>query len=319
MSGFNLLPVFGAASFGKNFTDTEEMKAIYEVLLADGCHNIDTARIYGESEVLLGKTGAGSKFTIDSKTAGGFTKGVDTGKQILKNIKESVQKVGVKQIDIYYFHSPDPSLDLEDQLSGVQKAYEEGLIKRFGLSNFNAETVTKAHEIATKNGWLLPTVYQGNYNAVARKQETVLFPTLRKLGISFYAYSPIAGGFLTKTKAQVQGGKDAGRFSKGDAYSEMYHKLYNRPLLLNALENWENAAKEANVSKAEMAYRWVAFSSSLNKQHGDAIIFGASKKEQVKETLQWLKSGPLPESAVKQIESIWKDIEHEAPLDNVHF
>jgi aflatoxin B1 aldehyde reductase len=145
----------------------------------------------------------------------------------------------------------------------------------------------------------------------------VLFPTLRKLGISFYAYSPIAGGFLTKTKAQVEEGKDAGRFSKGHAFYDLYSKLYNRPLLLEALQKWEDAAKEAGVSNAELAYRWVAFDSPLDKKHGDAIIFGASKYEQIQETLQWLKNGKLPANVVEKIDAIWKDIEHEAPLDNI--
>ena len=88
--------------------------------------------------------------------------------------------------------------------------------------------------------------------------------------------------------------------------------------MLDALQMWEDAAKEAGVSRAEMAYRWVAFDSPLDKKYGDAIIFGASKMEQVSETLDWLTKGKLPSSAVEAIEKIWKSIEHEAPLDNFH-
>ena len=60
-----------------------------------------------------------------------------------------------------------------------------GAFKRFGLSNFPIELVRKVHEHCRSEGYVLPTVYQGNYSAVARKQETILFPGLRELGISF--------------------------------------------------------------------------------------------------------------------------------------
>lgn len=135
------------------------------------------------------------------------------------------------------------------------------------------------------------------------------------MGISFYAYSPIAGGFLTKTKSQITEG-NAGRFSHGHAFSKMYHGLYNKESYLHALDIWDSAANEINVSKAELAYRWVAFNSPLNAKHGDAIIFGASKLEQVSETLQWLKAGALPDKTVQKIDELWKTIEKDAPLDN---
>ena len=155
----------------------------------------------------------------------------------------------------------------------------------------------------------------GNYNAVARKQEEVLFPTLRKLGMSFYAYSPIAGGFLTKTKQDILDGK--GRFNDNEL-GGLYKKLYNRSAYLDALEHWEKAAKAEGVSAAELAYRWVAYNSPLSNDHGDAIIFGASSFDQMTKTLGYFKTGPLSDKALEEIDRVWKSIEHEAPLDNYH-
>jgi aflatoxin B1 aldehyde reductase len=117
------------------------------------------------------------------------------------------------KVDIFYIHAPDTSVALDDWVPGVQEVYKTGVFSRFGLSNFQADTVQEVYDYCKKNGYVLPTVYQGNYSAVARKQDTLLFPLLRKLGIAFYAYSPIAGGFLTKTKQQIEEG--AGRFNKG--------------------------------------------------------------------------------------------------------
>lgn len=155
----------------------------------------------------------------------------------------------------------------------------------------------------------------GNYSAVARKQEELLFPTLRKLGIAFYAYSPIAGGFLTKTKQDIEEGK--GRFNK-DALGGMYNNMYAKSAYLEALSKWESIAKEEGISRAELAYRWVTYNSPLKQEYGDAIIFGASSLDQIKETLRWINSGPLSKQATKEIDEVWKTIEHEAPLDNYH-
>jgi aryl-alcohol dehydrogenase-like predicted oxidoreductase len=208
-------------------------------------------------------------------------------------------------------------VELEDQLKGINEAYKAGYFKRFGLSNFKAADVQRVYDIAKEKGYPLPTVYQGNYSAVARKQETELVPTLRKLGIAFYVYSPIAGGLLTKTVQQLrEGSEDAGRFAKGHRMQGLYGGLYNKPSYYKALELWEEAAKEAGTSRAELAYRWVAFDSVIDPKYGDAVVFGASKHSQISETLVWLKRGSVGEAAKAKIDEIWKVIEHEAPLDN---
>lgn len=194
--------------------------------------------------------------------------------------------------------------------------YKTGVFARFGLSNFQAETVQQVYDYCKENDFVLPTVYQGNYSAVARKQDTLLFPLLRKLNIAFYAYSPIAGGFLTKTAQQVKDG--AGRFATDTFIGQMYAGMYGKPTYLEALSEWEAIAKDVGCSRAELAYRWVSYNSPLDPKYGDAIIVGASSLEQLSQTLEGLTKGPLPESASKRIDAVWEKIQHEAPLDNYH-
>lgn len=218
---------------------------------------------------------------------------------------------------MYNIHAPDPTLDLEDMLKGINDAYKAGYFKRFGLSNFTTEEVEQVHAVCTEKGYTLPKVYEGNYNPVSRTVEQSLFPTLRKLGISFYAYSPMAGGFLTKTAEQLaKKGPDAGRFGGSGLGTDMYNALYNKPSYLKALELWAEAAQAAGCSKAELAYRWVACDSPLSNEHGDALIFGCSKPAQIPEVLGWLKKGSVGAEARAKIDEIWKMVEHEAPIDN---
>jgi aflatoxin B1 aldehyde reductase len=92
-------------------------------------------------------------------------------------------------------------------MGAINEMHAAGKFKRFGLSNFEAKDVEFIYDYQSANQGVLPTVFQGNYNAVSRPIESTLFPTLRKLGISFHAYSPIAGGFLVRSADQFQEGK----------------------------------------------------------------------------------------------------------------
>ncbi|RMZ90533.1 hypothetical protein DV736_g2233, partial [Chaetothyriales sp. CBS 134916] len=320
MTSQGLKIVFGTAGFGnlEPYKTAESIEHVFEILEKHDVKILDTAQVYGNSEQTLGEVKAGSRFTIDTKWHGGFNPGASptstpTKENIVRSAKESLAKLGVSEVDIFYIHAPDSNVPLEDTLAGVNEVYKDGAFKRFGLSNYPASEVQKVYDISKANGYVLPTVYQANYNPVARKQETILFPTLRKLGISVYIYSPIAGGFLTKTKEDIENG--AGRFGK-DKLGGLYYGLYAKPSLLAILPKWAKIADDAGVSKSELAYRWVAYHSSVKQENGDAIIVGASSVNQLEQTLTGLEKGPLPEAAVKAVDEIWQEIEHEAPVDN---
>ena len=92
------------------------------------------------------------------------------------------------QVHIIYLHYPDRSVPFEETCIAINQAYREGKFDRFGLSNFAAAEVEQIVDLCKENGFVVPSVYQGLYNAVARQGEKELFPVLRKHGIAFYAY-----------------------------------------------------------------------------------------------------------------------------------
>jgi len=314
MSGLKVIFGGGMIGSGRGFKNKDDLEALFAVLKQYDVRTIDTAQLYGDSEELLGSVNAGSQFIIDTKWKGGFAPGSPTQEDIVKTAEESMQRLNMDKVDIFYIHAPDSSVPLSSTLAGVNEVYKKGYFTRFGLSNYQAKDVEAVYNHCKENGYVLPSVYQGNYSAVARKQDTLLFPTLRKLNIAFYAYSPLAGGFLTKTKEQIAGG--AGRF--GDMLGGMYKSMYAKPAYLEALSEWETIAKDTGCSKGDLAYRWVTYNSPLKPEQGDGVIVGASSLKQLEQTLEGLKAGPLPEEAVKKIDQIWTKIEHEAPLDNYH-
>lgn len=218
-------------------------------------------------------------------------------------------------MDVYYIHAPDRRFPLEEFLAGVNALYQAGKFKRFGLSNYLATEVDEVVRVCREKGYVLPTVYQGNYSAVARRMETELLPTLRKHNIAFNAYSPIAGGFLTKdVEMLISGGE--GRWDPTTMLGGLYHGLYNKKNMLDGLRLWDKISKESGIPKAELAYRWVAHNSALKGELGDGVIFGTRTIEQLNQTLAGFAKGPLDSEIVAQIEQVWKIVEVDAPLDN---
>lgn len=173
------------------------------------------------------------------------------------------------------------------------------------------------HRLATEKGSVVPTVFQGNYNPLSRHYEQELFPLLRKLKIAFWAYSPLAGGFLVKSSQAIAEG-NKGRWNQNSTVGHQYHGLYSKPTLISALEKWESIAKGIGITKASLAYRWVSYHSALKADLNDCVIIGASSPTQLRQTLEGLDEGPLPAKVLPDIEDIWEIVRTEAPVDNYH-
>lgn len=100
---------------------------------------------------------------------------------------------------------------------------------------------------------MLPSVFTGSYSAVARLPEDRLLPLLRKHKIAFYAYSPIAGGFLAKSSQEFRDQSFAGRWAMSGFLGMIYQFMYNKPNALEALDKWHEIAAAEGVSVTEMA------------------------------------------------------------------
>lgn len=305
--------VFGSYTLNDAWNSTEEALKMMDYLKKEGINKFDTARIYTGNEQRLGELPGHEDFIIDTKLGGGFVPGTLTKEHIISDAEDSYAKVKVPQFDILYIHAPDPAVSMEEALEEINKVHKKGIFRRLGLSNFSADQVQEVYDISKRNGYPLPAVYQGNYNAISRHNETILFPKLRELGIIFYAYSPIAGGFLAKTLEQIDAG--AGRLSD-EGVGKLYDALYNRPAIREGLADWGHIAEKEGVPKAELAYRWVAYHSALDAKNGDAVLFGARNMQQLEQTVESLKKGPLSEEAVKAIDAFWKKVQKDAPVDN---
>jgi aflatoxin B1 aldehyde reductase len=174
--------------------DTPTEVESYLNSFADRGHTtLDTARTYsvhaeGSSEPRIGAVQARKRFTIDTKVVSGGVDHPHSRELIAKSIEDSLAALKVPQVDVEYLHWPDRSTPFEETCEAMDKAYREGKFRRFGLSNYSASDVEEIVSICEKRGFVSPSVYQGQYNPIARNVEEELFPVLRRHGIAFHAY-----------------------------------------------------------------------------------------------------------------------------------
>ena len=134
--------------------------------------------------------------------------------------------------------------------------------------------------------------------------------------MSFYAYSPIAGGFLVKNSTDLRTRQVEGRFSGKTPLGDMYNVLYGKESMYEALDEWGKIASDAGISKAALAYRWITYHSALEGPNGDGVVIGASNNSQLEDTLVAIEDGPLEARIAKRASDIWEKVKADAPRDN---
>ncbi|OAA39481.1 aflatoxin B1 aldehyde reductase member 2 [Beauveria brongniartii RCEF 3172] len=308
--------VFGAGNVGDGLLDPivrfdskEEVNVILETFLKRGYNHIDTSRGYsthapGTSEARLAAADAGSKFVIDTKVSSREA-GAHAANKIASQIDLSLDVLRIDQINIEYLHHPDRATPFEETCEAIDKSYRAGKFKRFGLSNYTAAEVEQFVEICKRRGFVKPSVYQGQYNAIVRSGEKELFPVLRKHNISFYAWSPTAAGFFAGNYKDV---KPGGRFDKSHFLGSIYSKLYLKSQIQEATEAALTTGAKFGISGHAAALRWIAYHSILDNQYGDSIILGASSPEQLSSNLDMIEAGPLPDEVAQAMSGLFESI-----------
>jgi len=299
---------------GARVHNIDDVRAILDTFQEHGHTEIDTARGYtsGTSEELLGSVEWKKRGLIAATKIYPSDSIKHTAKDIRATLDKSLAALQTDKVDIYYLHAPDRSTPLEVSLKAIDDLHQEGKFDRFGISNYPSWEVGEIVALCRINNWVQPTVYQGLYNAIHRSVEPELFPALRKYGISFYEYNPLGGGFFTgRYKTQDTQPEPGSRFdvSKGVGSAKAYRNRYWNDKYFSALEIVEEAAKKHNLTIGEVALRWMSHHSALKREHGDAIIMGASSLAHVHENLLDLEKGPLPEEVVDALDTAWRVVD----------
>ncbi len=161
----------------------------------------DTADMYGPftNEKLLGKALAGRRDQVVLATKFGNQRGADgaflgvsgSPEYVRKSCDESLERLGVDHIDLYYQHRVDKTVPIEDTVGAMAELVSAGKVKHLGLSEASAATIRRAHAVHPISA------LQSEYSLWSRDPEGDILNTLGELGIGFVPYSPLGRGFLT--------------------------------------------------------------------------------------------------------------------------
>lgn len=310
MSGVNL--ILGTMTFGESVFHPEAEQFVNAFLDA-GYRELDTAYVYneGQCEKLLGnvlKKIERSKFNISTKVNPRISGKLD-GEAACIQLNESLNRLGIDYADTFYLHFPDPLTPVDSVLEACADLYRQGKFKELGLSNFPAWMVADVWHRCDRNGWVKPTVYEGIYNPLTRKAETELNACLDQFGMRFYAYNPLAGGLLTGRYERAEDAPADGRFTHRPNYQGRYWKKS----YFNAISMIKEAAGKHGLSLIEVTYRWLAHHSMLCAGRGDAIIIGASKPEHLRQNMEAIRMGALPEDILETFEKAWAVSKADSP------
>jgi aryl-alcohol dehydrogenase-like predicted oxidoreductase len=304
---------FGTMTFGSQVDEAAAMR-IVDRAIDGGVNFFDTANVYnkGASEVIVGKTlkGRRDKVVLASKVRGKMGDAPDESglsrAAILKNIDDSLSRLGTDYLDIYYLHQPDYDVRIEESLAAMDDLVRAGKVRYPACSNYAAWQMTQILAIADKNGYKPATITQPMYNLLARGIEPEYMPMCKEFGVSTVVYNPLAGGLLTgkqKREAPIAGT----RFDQNQMYLGRYwHDVY-----FDAVAELASIGRNAGRSPVSLALNWL-----LHHTATDCVILGASRIEQLAENLKAFAEGPLTAETVAACDAVWARLRGVTPQYN---
>ncbi|MCL6663936.1 MULTISPECIES: aldo/keto reductase [Paenibacillus] len=191
--GLGLMGMSGV--YGQS-NDDQSIKTI-ERALDLGVTLLDTADVYGNghNEELLGRAlkGRRDQAVVATKFAiGPNFQGVNGHPDyVRKAVEDSLQRLDLDYIDLYYQHRVDPNVPIEETVGAMAELVKEGKVRSLGLSEASAQTIRRAHSVHPISA------LQTEYSLWSREVENEILPVVNELGITFVAYSPLSRGFIS--------------------------------------------------------------------------------------------------------------------------
>ncbi|MBL7910025.1 MAG: aldo/keto reductase [Bacteroidia bacterium] len=289
---------FGSwVTFGKQIGDTtadELMSIAYD----NGVNFFDNAEIYarGKSEEVMGailkkKNWARSSFCLSSKVYFGYEDGKpnQTGlsrKHIMEGCHAALKRLQVDYVDLFFCHRPDKNTPIEETVLAMNTLIQQGKILYWGTSEWANDELMAAFLFAEKNRLIGPTMEQPQYNMFERtkieKDHLLLF---RDFGLGTTIWSPLASGLLT---GKYNNGVPTDNRLHIDGMDWLKERTLGDPTRIEKTKKLDVLAKELGTTLPKLGVAWCAKNPNVS-----TVILGASKAEQLKETITSLEILPL--------------------------
>jgi aryl-alcohol dehydrogenase-like predicted oxidoreductase len=261
----------GCNNFGGRL-DLERTREVVDAALDVGVTFFDTADVYGNrggSERLLGEVLAGRRDRVVLATKFGNDMGDGpngSADYAGRALRASLERLRTDRVDLFYYHRPDGKTPLAETLGAMQELVQGGLTRAIGCSNFSAEQLAEADELARANGGPRFVAVQNHYSLLERDAEETELSEARRLGVAFVPYFPLASGLLTGKYRRGEPVPEGTRLAGREIDDEQFERI----------EQLEAFASERGHTLLELAI------AALASQPGiPTVIAGATSTAQV--------------------------------------
>lgn len=215
-------------------------------------------------------------------------------KYLIASLDQSLKRMGVDYVDIFYHHRPDPETPLEETMGALDHIVRSGRALYAGISQYKPEATKRAATTLRELGTPL-LIHQPNYNMFDRWIENGLLDLLKKEGIGCIVFSPLAQGILTdkylkNIPPDSRAGKEYIKYFNTDRITED---------IINKVRKLNDVAKQRNQSMAQMALVW-----NLRQPAVTSALIGASKVSQIEDAVGALQNPNFSDEELSAIEKI---------------
>ena len=287
----------------------ENYRKILHLAFDSGITHFDLANNYGpppgSAETNFGKllkedfSAYRDELIISSKAGYNMWEGPygDWGskKYLVSSLDQSLKRMGLDYVDIFYHHRPDPSTPLEETMGALDLIVRQGKALYVGISNYQAEEADKAIKILKQLGTPC-LIHQPKYSMFERWVEGGLLDVLEAEGVGCIPFSPLAQGMLTNK--YLHGIPEDSRAAKASGFLQTSQITPER---LEEIKQLNELAKQRGQSLAQMALSWI-----LKDPRVTSVLIGASKPEQLADSLKCLDNIIFSKEELEKIDGILK-------------
>jgi L-glyceraldehyde 3-phosphate reductase len=216
-------------------------------------------------------------------------------KYLVSSLDQSLKRMGLEYVDIFYHHRPDPETPLEETMSALDLIVRQGKALYAGISNYPAEEAAKAIAILKKLGTPC-LIHQPKYSMFERWVEGGLLDVLEKDGVGCIPFSPLAQGLLTNK--YLHGIPEDSRAAKSTGFLQASQVTDER---VSQIRRLNDIAKDRGQTLAQMALAWL-----LKDKRVTSVLIGASRPEQLADSLKCLDNIEFSKEELDKIEGILK-------------
>jgi L-glyceraldehyde 3-phosphate reductase len=215
-------------------------------------------------------------------------------KYLLASLDQSLRRLGLDYVDIFYHHRPDSETPLEETLGALDHAVRSGKALYAGISNYSGAQTADLLRIAEREGLVQPIIHQPSYSMLNRRPESDLFPITARLGLGVIGFCPLQQGLLTSK--YLRGIPDDSRAASASGF---LRREQITPELVAKVQRLNEVAEARGQTLAQMALAWV-----LRPGAATSALIGASRPEQIEENVRAAQSAPFSDEELRRIDGV---------------